>query len=50
MKTQNGFTLMNKNEISSYLAKQKMVALGLNVNQATMLTKNIWNLLDTHRR
>ena len=26
-----------------------MVALGLNANQATMLIKNIWNLLDTHR-
>ena len=24
MKTQNGFTLMNKNEIGSYLAKQKV--------------------------
>ena len=24
MKTQNGFTLMNKNEIASYLAKQKV--------------------------
>lgn len=43
MKTQNGFTLLNKNEIGSYLKKQ-------NVNQATMLIKNICNLLDTHRR
>ena len=24
MKTENGFTLMNKNEIASYLAKQKV--------------------------
>ena len=24
MKTQNGFTLMNKNEIGTYLAKQKI--------------------------
>lgn len=24
MKTQNGFTLMNKNEIPAYLAKQKV--------------------------
>ena len=24
MKTQNGFTLMGKNEIASYLAKQKV--------------------------
>ena len=24
MKTQNGFTLMNKNEIASYLAKQSV--------------------------
>ena len=24
MKTQNGFTLMNKNEIGSYLAEQKV--------------------------
>ena len=24
MKTQNGFTLLNKNEIDSYLAKQKV--------------------------
>ena len=25
MKTQNGFTLMNKNEIGSYLAKQNVI-------------------------
>ena len=24
MKTQNGFTLMNKNEVGTYLAKQKV--------------------------
>lgn len=29
--------------------KLKMVALGLNVKQATMLIKNIWNLLDTYK-
>lgn len=27
MKTQNGFTLMNKNEIASYLAKQSVTRL-----------------------
>lgn len=30
MKTQNGFTLMNKNEIRSYLAKQKVTRNKLN--------------------
>ena len=64
MKTQNGFTLMNKNEIASYLAKQKVTRkitrlqvhhmdlpnYSTNVNQVTTLIRNIWNLLDTHRR
>ena len=27
MKSQNGFTLMNKNEIASYLAKQKVTRI-----------------------
>ena len=27
MKTQNGFTLMNKNEIGSYLAKQNVIQM-----------------------
>ena len=48
MKTQNGFTLMNKNEISSYLAKQKVTRkiTRLQVHHMDLPNYSTWEKTD----
>ena len=48
MKTQNGFTLLNKNEIASYLAKQKVTRkiTRLQVHHMDLPNYNTWEKTD----
>ena len=48
MKTQNGFTLLNKNEIGSYLAKQKVTRkiTRLQVHHMDLLNYSTWEKTD----
>ena len=48
MKTQNGFTLMNKNEIASYLAKQKVTRkiTRLQVHHMDLPNYSTWEKTD----
>ena len=48
MKTQNGFTLMNKNEITSYLAKQKVTRkiTRLQVHHMDLPNYSTWEKTD----
>ena len=48
MKTQNGFTLMNKNEIGAYLAKQKVTRkiTRLQVHHMDLPNYSTWEKTD----